>query len=162
MGTTSGVLASPCQEPVAHRKTGSTVTDKSREMHQPRAVQDLIEMAQSNSFSSTPFLEADLTWIQSIRSSIYRGIIRSWSRIVSISAHGYPCATGSCCTTLDIFVQSLCSFSKMESAVAAQINSALVSLQVAREKLQHTSDNNPSSRWHVSRVILCLFCRATC
>jgi hypothetical protein len=36
------------QEPVAHGTTGLTVTYKSCETHQPRAVEELIEMAQSN------------------------------------------------------------------------------------------------------------------
>jgi hypothetical protein len=53
-------------------------------------VRAALEMVQSNSFSRNPFLEAELTltWIQSSRLSIYRGIILSWSRIISISSHG--------------------------------------------------------------------------
>jgi hypothetical protein len=83
------------QEPVAHGTTWPTVTDKSCKTHQPRALEELIELAQANRFFSNPFLEADLAWIQSSRSSIYRGIIPSWPRMILISSPGHLCATGS-------------------------------------------------------------------
>ncbi|MFN9545810.1 MAG: hypothetical protein ACK6AD_01875 [Cyanobacteriota bacterium] len=53
--------------------------------------------------------------------------------------------------------------SAIESVVTAANTLAALTepAKQTEKKLQHTSDNNPSSRWHASQIILCLFCRAT-